>query len=181
MSREKNHSECDISSIYRRRKCSSDLSDETNANMSEEDINSILYADDNLFQSVLNEVITVHNFIDNKDVNIDIQYMNAIKRNDIEYLSKLLVAFPNLVKSVDITAKNGLHIAIIENYFDMVEFLLQFNFPINAYDDMGKTALHFCNNHLIMELLFHFNPCIDSQDSFGFTPLHTGILLSTLH
>ncbi len=178
MSREKSSSESDISTIYRSRMCPLD---ETNINESEESIGNILYADNNLFQSVLNEVITVHNFIDNKDVHIDVQYISAIKRNDIEYLSKLLVAFPNLVKSVDITAKNGLHIAVIENHFDVVEFLLHFHFPINACDDIGKTALHFCNNYLIMELLCQFNPSIDCPDSFGFTPLHIGTQLFTLY
>ena len=145
--------------------------------MQEETIDSILYTDNNLLQSVLDEVITAHKLTDNKDINIDVQYMSAIKRNDIDYLSKLLVAFPNLIKSVDISAKNGLHVAIIENHHDLVQLLLQYNFPINASDDMGQTALHVCKNALIMELLCRCNPSIDMQDSNGFTALHIGTTL----
>ena len=172
----------DISSIYRSRICSLDLNNDSNLSLSnDENIDTILYTDNTILNSVLNEVIASNNFTDNKDMTIDIQYLIAIKHNDIEYLLKLLKAFPNLMKSVDITAKNGLHIAVIENHYDLVELLLKFNFPINGYDDTGKTALHFCNDPLIMELLLRFNPSIDLQDSHGFTPLHIGIhLLSFL-
>ena len=59
----------DISSIYRSRICSLDSNNDSNFSLSnDENIDTILYTDNTILNSVLNEVITTNNFTDNKDM-----------------------------------------------------------------------------------------------------------------
>ena len=109
--------------------------------------------------------------------------MNLIKatsNNNIEEVSKLLnkEIYQELIAEVNFKALDDwtpLHMACFENYFQIVEILLNHDSDIEAKTSIGRTPLHlasFRGHQQIIEILVNKGANINACDVDGNTPLH---------
>ncbi len=104
---------------------------------------------------------------------------DAVKKNDVAEVRRLISANPNLVFSKDKDGFTPLHLAAANGYKEIAELLLVSNASVNARDNHGSTPLHQAasGDHAdLMELLLDHKADVNAVDENGLTPLHYAAL-----
>ncbi|EAY20292.1 hypothetical protein TVAG_192680 [Trichomonas vaginalis G3] len=102
-------------------------------------------------------------------------FINSI-RFFIPSLCKYFLSDGANINEKDKDGYTSLHIAVLNNYKEIVELLISHGANINETDNMGKTALHyaaakFCGKETA-ELLISHGANINEKDNDGYTALH---------
>jgi len=106
---------------------------------------------------------------------------DAVKNNDSAKIRELIKKSPDLVSSKDEDGFTPLHLAAVNGYRDLVEFLLTNKADVNSRDNAGSTPLHQAaagegDHSDLVELLLAQRADIDAADKHGLTPLHYAAL-----
>ena len=99
-----------------------------------------------------------------------IKFINSIKENDINLMSKMLLDLPELINIKDNFNQTPLHIASKRNKYKIISFLIYKGAYINAQDFVGQTPLYLASLHNCLEtvqiLLYEFaDPSIKSKSN----------------
>ncbi|MDR4494900.1 MAG: ankyrin repeat domain-containing protein [Nitrospirales bacterium] len=94
-------------------------------------------------------------------------------------LIQRLIAEGGDIEEVDLMSGfTPLHVAVIRNQKDVVDWLLAEGANIEARDSRGETPLHLATNKLnvpMMNLLLLKGANVNSQSQMGLTPLHLAV------
>ena len=108
---------------------------------------------------------------------------NAVERNDINNVEKLLNEGEDINKIVNIRVFNSstapLHVAAEKGYYDIAELLIKRKAKINIQDNKLQTPLHLASrwgHYEIVQLLLDNNANKNIKDSKGNSPLHWAVI-----
>jgi ankyrin repeat protein len=105
---------------------------------------------------------------------------DAVNRNDLAEVRRLISANPNLVFSKDKDGFTPLHLAAANGYKEIAELLLVSNASVKARDNHESTPLHQAaasGDHAdLIELLIAHQADVNAVDENGLTPLHYATL-----
>lgn len=103
------------------------------------------------------------------------QLLTFAENGDLEPIEKLLKLHMDLVKYQDSDGYTALHRAAYSNKLDVVKYLLDFGFDIEARTSMGWTPLHsaaYWNNYEVVEYLVARDADVNAKTNSGQTALH---------
>jgi ankyrin repeat protein len=106
-------------------------------------------------------------------VNGQDDFARAFQRSDVETVKKMLSRDPRLLQYVDENGFTALHLAIIAESYELVQYLVEKGVPVNAEDTLGRTPLHFACRMARLDIarfLLDHKATIKPDDS-GLTPL----------
>ena len=98
----------------------------------------------------------------------------AAEGGNLETLKSILARDPTLLQSKDWGDLTPLHLAVLHNHQDVVEYLLAQGADVNAKTSTGITPLHEAaqnGNKEITELLLAHGANINAVDNQGWTPM----------
>lgn len=100
-------------------------------------------------------------------------FAQAFQRSDVETVKKMLARDPRLLQYIDENGFTPLHLAIIAESYELVQYLVGKGAPVNAEDIMGRTPLHFACRIARLDMaryLLDHKATLKPDDS-GLTPL----------
>jgi ankyrin repeat protein len=109
-----------------------------------------------------------HNTMDYKAVDA------AAEGGNLEALKTILTRDPTLLRSKEWGDLTPLHLAVLHNHKDVVEYLLAQGSDVNAKTSTGITPLHEAaqnGNEEIIELLLEHAANVNAVDKQGWTPM----------
>ncbi|RDD41198.1 Transient receptor potential cation channel subfamily A member 1 [Trichoplax sp. H2] len=90
-------------------------------------------------------------------------------------LKLLAAAAPSIINTGNLEGRNPLHLAVINNHYEVVQFLIKMGIDLDSSDENGRVALSYAASQglcAIMEIILENDAEIDSCDKEGNTPLH---------
>lgn len=104
-------------------------------------------------------------------------FLEVIKKNDIKTLEDI-IEFSKNIDIQDCLCNTPMELAINQDHYYMVKFLIEKGSDINAKNDYGETPLHnaiWKSNFEIIKYLVEKGADINAKDNYGDTPLNYAI------
>ena len=146
-------------------------------NENEQDLNlqskSILISKDYEFEELYNLLIKNPQLINVKDQKNETFLSYALKRKNLE-ISELILTFSLLDLSYQDTKGNSyLHLAVINQYENVIKLLIKKGININLQNNEGNTALHYAYNNgdiKYIAILIENKADLNIKNNMGLTP-----------